>query len=58
MRNILEYPITVEDKIAALEWAIKLVLQDQGVGGVQALALSEVLSDLRNSAAQSQNRSS
>lgn len=49
MRNILEYPITVEDKIAALEWAIKLVLQDQGVGGVQALALSEILTDLRNS---------
>lgn len=49
MRNILEYPITVEDKTAALEWAIKLVLQDQGVGGVQALALSEILTDLRNS---------
>jgi hypothetical protein len=50
MRNIVEYPITNEDKIVALEWAIKLVLQDQGVGGVEALALSEILSDLKGSA--------
>ncbi len=57
MRNILEYPITVEDKIAALEWAIKLVLQDQGVGGVQALALSEILTDLRNSVAKTEEPS-
>ena len=49
MRNILEYPITVEDKIAAVEWAIQLVLRDQGVGGVEALALTEVLTDLKNS---------
>lgn len=54
MRNIIEYPITIEDKIAALEAAIKLVLKDQAVGGVEALALSEILSDLKNSAAETQ----
>lgn len=54
MRNIIEYPITIEDKIATLETAIKLILKDEAVGGVEALALSEILSDLRNSAAQTQ----
>lgn len=51
MRNIIEYPITTEEKIAALEAAIQHALEDQGVGGIEALALSEVLDDLKGSTA-------
>ncbi|WP_171049041.1 hypothetical protein [Rhizobium sp. MHM7A] len=54
MRNIIEYPITIEDKIAALETALELILKEEAVGGVEALALSEILSDLKNSAAETQ----
>lgn len=51
MRNIIEYPITTEDKIAALEVAINLILKEEAVGGVEAVALSEILSDLQKEVA-------
>jgi hypothetical protein len=54
MRNIIEYPITVEDKIAALEVAIKLILKEGAVGGVEALALSEILAELKEKVATGQ----
>lgn len=55
MRNILEYPITIKDKIAALETAIKLIIDEGAVGGVEALALSEMLSELKEKVAAGQN---
>jgi len=51
MRNIIEYPITTEDKIAALEVAINLILKEEAVGGVEAVALSEILLDLQKEVA-------
>jgi hypothetical protein len=46
MRNIIEYPITHEEKVSALKKAIKRSLADAGIGGIEPVALSEVLEEI------------
>lgn len=45
MRNILEYPITIEEKIAALEAAIAQALDTEAIGDITPVALSELLEE-------------
>ncbi|MCS4089106.1 hypothetical protein [Rhizobium sp. BK176] len=51
MRNIEQYPITKEEKIAAVDAAIKRFSDDKAVGGITAVALRAVLEDLKTSSA-------
>lgn len=47
-RNLAQYPITREDKIEALGWAIRAYLDSDLVGGVVAVALQELKDELEN----------
>jgi len=46
MRNLARYPITHEEKLKALRAAIDTAAATQGIGGIHAAALTEVLRDL------------
>jgi hypothetical protein len=46
MRNILEYPVTIDEKIDAVREALNHALKDEGIGSIAPLALSMVLDDL------------
>ncbi len=53
MRNILQYPVTHEEKVAALKSAIKQLLDDDDgpVGSIEPVALAEVLKDIEEAEA-------
>jgi hypothetical protein len=42
VRNLLKHPITRQEKLDALDWAIQEALADGGVGDVRPAALREV----------------
>jgi hypothetical protein len=46
MRNILEYPITIDEKIDAVRNAMTEASKTEGVGDIAPYALSLVLEDL------------
>lgn len=50
MRNLLEYPITNDEKIAALDRAIKRIIADGCIGGIDAAALADVREHLMSNA--------
>lgn len=46
MRNILEYPVTHEEKVSALKNAIKRSLAVAGIGDIEPIALAEILEEI------------
>jgi hypothetical protein len=46
MRNLLQYPITDADKLAALDWALKAWEKSEAVGGAHGVALQEIRDEI------------
>ena len=47
MRNLLRYPITLQEKLEAIDWAIeKFSTTEQGIGDPTGAALQEIRKDL------------
>jgi hypothetical protein len=47
MRNLLEYPVTIDEKIDAVRNAMKHALSSGGYGDIAPVALSMILDDLQ-----------
>jgi hypothetical protein len=41
MRNIIQFPVTLQEKLDALDWAIQEALKTEAIGDVKAVALQE-----------------
>lgn len=48
MRNLAQYPITLDEKIAAVKKAIEVIDHPDQVGSIAPAALGEILRDLES----------
>jgi hypothetical protein len=46
MRNIIQFPVTLQEKLDALDWAIQEALKTEAIGDVKAVALQEARKDV------------
>ncbi len=50
MRNTAQHPVTKEEKLAALDWALAAWQREQRVGGITGAALQEARRDIERGA--------